>query len=419
MESYLYTIVTKEKLQELLEAFHTCLKLPIQVLDENGNVLERCGDQSTYCRTFIQHLPPEDTCQKLHAKAGKRAMELGESYIFSCHAGLNHIVFPLINQEALFGSILVGPFLMESPDSLLITDLHHNYPDVPLDTLLDLYEYAGQVTVIPPAMVTQVSRLLYYLFSNFVSDARQELIFNRGKIHQQSKINESIQMYKNLEINHKVVYPFEKEKDLLTKVKTGNKQEASAILNDLLGYVFFAEGNSLEFIKSRATELCSLLSRSAIEGGAGTDQILKINNQFLKRLQTVTSLDGLCYMLQEVLDIYMECMFSKLNTKNGDVVRKAMKYISENFASSLTLEDVANQVHLNPAYFSSIFKQACGSSFKEYLNMVRVEESKRLLTNTDYSLINIAIATGFEDQSYFSKIFKRHTGLTPKQYRSH
>ena len=419
MESYLYTIVAKEKLQELLEAFHACLKLPIQVLDENGNVLERCGDPSTYCRHFIPYLPPNDSCQKLHATAGKRAMELGETYIFSCHAGLNHIVFPLINQEALFGSILVGPFLMENPDSLLITDLHHNYPDIPLESLLDLYDYAGQVTVIPPSMVTQVSRLLYHLFSNFVSDARQELIFNRGKIHQQSKINESIQMYKNLELDKKISYPFEKERELLTKVKTGNKQEASAILNDLLGYVFFSEGNSIEIIKSRASELCSLLSRSAIEGGAGTDQILKINNQFLKNLQTVKSIDALCYMLQEVLDIYMECMFSQLNTKNGDVVRKAMKYISENFASSLTLEDVADQVHLNPAYFSSIFKQACGSSFKEYLNMVRVEESKRLLANTDYSLINIAIATGFEDQSYFSKIFKKHTGLTPKQYRSH
>ena len=60
---------------------------------------------------------------------------------------------------------------------------------------------------------------------------------------------------------------------------------------------------------------------------------------------------------------------------------------------------------------------ATGSTFKEYLSMVRVEESKRLLANTDYSLIDIAVATGFQDQSYFSKVFKRYTGLTPGQYR--
>ena len=73
--------------------------------------------------------------------------------------------------------------------------------------------------------------------------------------------------------------------------------------------------------------------------------------------------------------------------------------------------------HLHPAYFSSIFKQCSGSSFKEYLNMVRVEESKRLLSNTEYSIIDIAVACGFDDQSYFSKVFKKYTGMSPKQYR--
>ena len=159
------------------------------------------------------------------------------------------------------------------------------------------------------------------------------------------------------------------ERELITKVKTGNSQEAKAILNELLGYVFFAGGNSLDMVKARSIELCSLLSRAAIEGGATSDTIFRINNQYLKSLQ------------------------------------------------SMSLDAVARHVHLNPAYFSSLFKQSTGSSFKEYLNMVRVEESKRLLTNTNYSVIDIAIATGFEDQSYFSKVFKKYTGLTPKQYR--
>ncbi|WP_252979975.1 helix-turn-helix transcriptional regulator [Eisenbergiella tayi] len=94
-----------------------------------------------------------------------------------------------------------------------------------------------------------------------------------------------------------------------------------------------------------------------------------------------------------------------------------MNYISTNFNHSITLEEVADAVHLHPAYFSSIFKQCSGSSFKEYLNMVRVEESKRLLSNTEYSIIDIAVACGFDDQSYFSKVFKKYTGMTPKQYR--
>ena len=78
-----------------------------------------------------------------------------------------------------------------------------------------------------------------------------------------------------------------------------------------------------------------------------------------------------------------------------------------------------SHVHLNPAYFSSLFKQATGSSFKEYLNMVRNEESKRLLINTDYSIIDIALATGFEDQSYFSKVFKNTPDLRQNSTDEH
>ena len=131
----------------------------------------------------------------------------------------------------------------------------------------------------------------------------------------------------------------------------------------------------------------------------------------------IRTLDELCYRLQETVETFTECVFNYIPSKNNDIIKKAIQYISQNFASSITLKDVADHVHLNPAYFSTIFKQSTGSSFKEYLNMVRIEESKRLLTNTNYSVIDISVATGFEDQSYFSKVFKKYTGLTPKQYR--
>ena len=223
-------------------------------------------------------------------------------------------------------------------------------------------------------------------------------------------------MYKTFE-PHSSAYPYEKEKMLITKVKTGNVQDAKGILNDLLGYVLFSEGNSLEIVKPRAIELCSLLSRAAIEGGGTADNILKLNNQFLKSLQQIDSLEELCYKLQEIVEAFTDNVFNVKPGKHSELIKKAISYISRNYASDITLEEVAAYVHLNASYFSTIFKQACGSSFKEYLNMVRIEESKRLLANTDYSIIDIAISTGFEDQSYFSKVFKKYTGLTPKQFR--
>lgn len=416
MEPYLYTIVDKNKLSEMLNTFNYCMNIPIQVLDADGKVLLSCGEVTSFCSLFKKRLSPGDSCIKTHADASKKAIDLGEPYIFSCHANLNHIVFPLINQNALFGSILAGPFLMVEADSVMIEEISRHYPFTTTE-LLELYDESKFLEIIPPARVTYLSKMIYYMFSGLISDSRQQLTINQNKLHQQSRINESIQMYKTAGILERRDYPYDKERMLVARLKSGDIEEAKGLLNDLLGYVFFSEGSNLEVVKSRSLELCSLLSRAAIEGGGASDRILKINNQLLTVIPHLNNIEDLCYKLQEAIDIFNGCIFEYTQAKNNDAVKKAIRYIVSNFSMPLTLEAVAEHVHLNPAYFSTLFKRSTGSSFREYLNMIRIEESKRLLSNTEYSLIDIAVAVGYENQSYFSKVFKKHTGLTPGQFR--
>ena len=140
----------------MLKTFHDCVGLPIQVIDDSGNILEIQGSIAPFCSRLNPYLPADDTCAMLHAKAAKQAMALGETYIFSCHASLNHIVFPLIHKNALLGAILAGPFLMDDPDSLLISDVGRRYT-IPSEDLLELYDDTHSLPVVPPAKVTQIS----------------------------------------------------------------------------------------------------------------------------------------------------------------------------------------------------------------------------------------------------------------------
>lgn len=415
MKTILYSFVPEATLASMVQTFYACIQIPIQVLDKSGEILAKSGEMVSFCRHFQKYLPAADSCEKMHLSASLKSTNLGEPYIFECHAHLNHIVFPLISNKNFLGSILVGPFLMEAPDSALISDLVGAYK-IATDEALDLYDDTKTIPVLPPERVNHISRLLYYLFVGLVDGSREALRENNRKLLQQSLINESIQRFKAEDVKTSS-YPYEYEKELISKVRLGSVQEANRILNLLLGYVLFSEGNSLDFVKARAIELCSLLSRTAIEGGAPTDSILRLNNEFLKNLQQITNLDSLCYKLQEIVETFSESMFGYTPSQNSELTKKAIFYISQNFNKSITLEDVATRVHLHPSYFSTIFKQSTGSSFKEYLNLVRIEESKRLLANTDFSIIDIAISVGFEDQSYFSKVFKKFTGMTPKQFR--
>ena len=357
MQAVLYDIIEKRKLDELLETFYNCTDLPVQVLDENGSILSTFGSTYNYCRIFKKHLPANDSCMKLHSNASKLAMNLGETYIFSCHSNLNHIVYPLTNNNVLLGSILAGPFLMYAPDSFLLSELGCRY-NIPTAELLEMYEEANSIPVLAPSKVTSISRMLYYMCAGLVTDSRTQFTLSSNKLHQQSMINESIQMYKASGHLAHPSYPYEKEKQLITRLKTGDTEGAKEILNDLLGYVFYIEGNNLLAVKTRALELSSLLSRAAIEGGAASENIMKINNDFLLTIQTLIHFEDLCYKLLETLDLYANCMFaSSLNLQSGnDTIKKAIQFISTNYFQTLSLDQVASYVHLNPAYFSTLFK---------------------------------------------------------------
>ncbi len=71
MSQSLYSVVDKDTLHNIVEAFYGCIKLPIQVIDEDGNFLESFGDTGKFCSFFQKHLPPEDTCQKMHVARAK------------------------------------------------------------------------------------------------------------------------------------------------------------------------------------------------------------------------------------------------------------------------------------------------------------------------------------------------------------
>jgi YesN/AraC family two-component response regulator len=83
----------------------------------------------------------------------------------------------------------------------------------------------------------------------------------------------------------------------------------------------------------------------------------------------------------------------------------------------LTLEEVASCVYLSPSYFSKVFKTEMNCNFVTYLNRLRIEMSKKLLLDNNIDLVDISNIVGYEDQSYFSKIFKKMTGVSPGKFR--
>ena len=96
---------------------------------------------------------------------------------------------------------------------------------------------------------------------------------------------------------------------------------------------------------------------------------------------------------------------------------KLLDYINGNFQKDLRLSSLAKEFNLNPTYCSELFKRITHKSYSEYLSELRVEQARHFLDNTNMGLEEIAYKTGFNDHYYFTKTFKKITGLPPSQYR--
>jgi YesN/AraC family two-component response regulator len=98
-------------------------------------------------------------------------------------------------------------------------------------------------------------------------------------------------------------------------------------------------------------------------------------------------------------------------------VDRILHIMESNVAADISLSSVAESLGLNPAYVSRLFKQATGQTFMEYMTAIRIEKSKLLLVRTELKIREVGRQVGYNQDYYFIRLFKDHTGVTPGEYR--
>ncbi|MBR2353355.1 MAG: helix-turn-helix transcriptional regulator [Clostridia bacterium] len=98
------------------------------------------------------------------------------------------------------------------------------------------------------------------------------------------------------------------------------------------------------------------------------------------------------------------------------LIRRSLEYIERHYAD-INETQAAEQVNLSYSYYSKLFRRVMGKNFNEYLLMIRIRAAEHLLLSGDLNITEIALATGFSSSSHFIEKFRRHKGITPKQYR--
>ena len=121
-------------------------------------------------------------------------------------------------------------------------------------------------------------------------------------------------------------------------------------------------------------------------------------------------------MRELISELYADTVLKNEFHENENI-NMIIKYMENNICSNITLEELSDLLHFSPNYFHKYFKEKVGVTPHKYLLNMRINKAKILLDSSDKSLISIAEESGFESQSYFCYVFKRETGMTPKEYR--
>ena len=202
-------------------------------------------------------------------------------------------------------------------------------------------------------------------------------------------------------------------------LKTGLTDDAEHFVEDYLVSLGEKNAQSLMFRQYVIMDTYFAAARLLEELGIGSGELAVRCGDFQKMPELFSSLKASKGYLQKVLETAISLKESQAQKKYSSLLKDARTYIGEHYdEEDISLNTVAASVNLSPNHFSTIFSQETGQTFIEYLTGVRMEHAKGLLRSTSMKTAEIAFAVGYKDPHYFSYVFKKKSGCSPREYRS-
>lgn len=401
--------------QEMVRAFSSACSVPCRLLDPEGNVLSlhEQDENALFCTMCSERLCPGRSCKALHADGGRQAERFGGRYIYSCPMGMGWIAAPILLGGRIRASLSCGPVMMLPLDDY-IAGTPSLQEQMTFERLEQITKVLRQFPRRSPADMRHIS-LQLLAAAIYIGDSSLALLERREEETQYQSIGEYLQQYKLSGDTQE--YPFEKEQLLVRAIADGDESGARGLLNDLLGYLFFSAGSDRRTLRARSLELMAVLSRAAVAGGADPAQILSLNQRFSEEITRSGSPDGSVYWLTRAVTRYTSLVFERSDTGRRGVIFRAIHYTKRHLAEKVTLEAAAEEAGFSPSHFSRIFKEEMGCTFSEYVSRLRIEQSKILLLTGKLSVQEVGDAVGYGEQSYFIKVFRKYTGVSPGKFR--
>src|SRR5690625_258074 len=326
---------------------------------------------------------------------------------------------PIFKNDKRKGNIVVGPTISSeiSIDEIegLLKNFNINTDKEPI------VSYYQSLPVQEHIQLAHLSIHLYYLiyrkkitineiekYSNLIDQIPTDIKKADVSV---AKRRPNITLHTN-PIYERKIYQFIKEgrtKEVLHNIK---------LMEEEGGFGVLSKSNHLRSQKNLAIAGLTLATRSAMEGGLHPETAYTISDLYIQNIEGLFDSNKVISLVERALLDFTERVRKNNKQNYSKPITICYNYIFNNIYEDITLNKLAEVVQLHPNYLSSLFKKETGITLSEYILQTKVEEAKTLLQFTNYSISNIYTLLHFYDQTHFTKVFKRFTGLTPKQFKN-
>lgn len=207
-------------------------------------------------------------------------------------------------------------------------------------------------------------------------------------------------------------------KRLAEALNLNDAEEAARIIEEVLLLSCKSDPASLHlFIDFNYNAFCAIREK-LIKENRLTDEYHEIRLLSYRDISDISTADEMSRFMNRILQLLSPNRSQTAKPRYSALVEVGIRYLGENYDRNLSLEEICTELSVSKNYFSYLFKRETGWNLWAYLTEIRLNKSKELLRTTDCKSYEIAYMVGYDNPSYFSKLFKKNTGMTPNEYRA-
>lgn len=221
----------------------------------------------------------------------------------------------------------------------------------------------------------------------------------------------------NLSENDTAIIGLKFEQEFLSYLEINDMESAMKMLDNVYKNYRSMEIIDMDIITKMNLQVIFLLFKFLHANDIIPEDILGDEFMLYNLVNTRDSIEAMLQLFNEKLQICLDSVLVKKGAVNTKLIQKSKEFIHNNINRDISLEVVSEYVHLNPNYFSRMFKNVCGENFVNYVLNYRINKAKELLKVGIYKNDEVCKIVGFNDEKHFFKVFKRLTGCTPGEYR--